>query len=85
MADLGEIDYARFRAAGERGAAPYIAIGPGPRPLMLYIAFKVEDEEDFDHHDDLTNQVATICAMNDGVYDDYFPEADLEERRRADS
>lgn len=86
MADrLGGIDYAKFRAAGERGSAPYISVqhfDDGRTPLMLYLAFKLEDEEDFDHHDDPANQVATICAMNDGVYDDHFLPVNLAEVRR---
>lgn len=85
MADLGQIDYARVRAATERGSAAYVSVSDhrdGVQPLVLFIAFKVEDEEDFDHHDDPANVVATLCAMNDGVYDEFFPDL---ERRRADS
>lgn len=92
MADpsLPTFDYAQARAAAERGAAAYISVGPihdGLTPLLLYIAFKVEDDEGREHHGDITNQVATLYAMNNGGFDDAFPEVDpeiLEGRRRGD-
>jgi hypothetical protein len=90
MADQPKrIDYQTAVAALERGSAPYFSIGPIPSdgsvPLILYISFNVDDDEDFEHHDDIANAVATIHAMNTGIYDELFPEsAAFEERRRAD-
>lgn len=86
MADLNvPVDYKTFRAAGERGSAPFIAVtppGPGQdrSPLILYIAFKVESDDDQEHFSDIDNQVATIHAMNTGVYDEYFPELRRDDR-----